>query len=342
MSGLEVSPVPHTQTRSAADNLLGRPIKNLPEETYVRLEDTAHDLYLRIAAKSRFPINRLRITKASDGSTVPNARDVTVEDAGLFEQSSIFVKDLGAARFGCISSGALLTPATGPQIAWRTVFLIEYLGPMLIHPLVYCLRQVVYRNPSPRSPYPPPSTSAQLSLAFIVIHFIKRELETLYVHRFSAATMPVLNIFKNSAHYWLLAGLNIALFTYSPGEYSPTSHNAPSWWLGLATILYVVGEVGNFSAHLTLKGLRTQGGTERGIPAGGVFSLVPVTCPNYFFETLAWLGIWATNRSLSTAVFIVPATYQMAVWARKKEKRYRSEFGDKYKRKRYSMLPGIV
>ena len=73
----------------------GKPIKNLPEETYVKPDDNAHDLYLRIAAKSRFPINRLRITKASDGAAVPNARDVTVEEIGLFDQSSLFVKDLG-------------------------------------------------------------------------------------------------------------------------------------------------------------------------------------------------------------------------------------------------------
>ena len=76
-------------------SFVGKPIKHLPEQTYVKLEDNAHDLYLRIAAKSRFPINRLRITKASDGAAIPNARDVSVEDIGLFDQSSIFVKDLG-------------------------------------------------------------------------------------------------------------------------------------------------------------------------------------------------------------------------------------------------------
>ncbi|KAL9054286.1 MAG: hypothetical protein Q9162_004244 [Coniocarpon cinnabarinum] len=293
-----------------------KPIKNLPQETYVKLDDNPHDLYLRIAAKSRFPINRLRITKASDGGAIPNARNVTVEDVGLFEQSTVFVKDLG------------------PQIAWRTVFLIEYLGPILIHPLIFGLRQTIYRNPDRAAEFPPPTRSAQLSLAFILLHFIKRELETLYVHRFSAATMPLFNIFKNSAHYWLLAGLNIALFTYSPAAYSPTSHEAPDWWLALAATLFTVGELGNLSAHLTLKNLRTEGGKERGIPSGGFFSLVPVTCPNYFFETIAWLGIWAANRSLSTAVFLVFAFYQMAVWARKKEKRYRAEFGHKYPRNR--------
>ncbi len=47
------------------------------------------------------------------------------------------------------------------------------------------------------------------------------------------------------------------------------------------------------------------------------------------------------NRSLSTVLFIVVAGAQMGLWAQKKERKYRKEFGDKYKRKRYGFLPGI-
>lgn len=110
----------------------------------------------------------------------------------------------------------------------------------------------------------------------------------------------------------------------------------------MATLLFVVGELGNLSAHVTLRSLRSQGGTERGIPRGGVFNLVPVTCPNYFFETVAWLGIWAANRSWSTAIFLSFALYQMTVWAWKKEKKYRQEFGSRYKKRRFTMLPGLI
>jgi len=107
-----------------------------------------------------------------------------------------------------------------------------------------------------------------------------------------------------------------------------------------AILLFLVGELGNLSAHLTLRGLRSSGGTERGIPKGLGFGLV--TCPNYMFETIAWVGIWLATWSLSTGVFIVIAVAQMAAWAKKKERRYRKEFGDKYQRKRFAMLPGLV
>ena len=233
-------------------------------------------------------------------------------------------------------------PRPGPQIAWRTVFIIEYLGPLIFHPLIFGLRQIIYRNPDPSWSFPAASSSAKLSCLFITLHFLKRELETIFVHRFSSATMPQFNIFKNSAHYWLFAGLNIALFTYSPADFSPTSRNVPDWWLAIATLLFGIGELGNLSAHLTLRKLRSEGGAERGIPHGGVFDLVPVTCPNYFFETIAWLGIWAANRSLSTGLFLVIALVQMALWAWKKEKRYRHEFGSRYKKKRFAMLPPLI
>ena len=225
----------------------------------------------------------------------------------------------------------------GPQIAWRTVFLVEYLGPLLVHPIIYYLRPYLYKNPS-IGDFPQPSTVQMLSLVLISVHFAKREVETLFVHRFSSSTMPFFNIFKNSAHYWVLAGANIAYFVYSPSSYAAMELNPLVVYPGL--LLFAVGELGNFNAHLILRGLRSSGGTERGIPKGLGFGAV--TCPNYMFETMAWIGIVMVTASLSTALFATVGVAQMIPWALKKERNLRREFGDKYKSKRYSMLPGII
>ena len=228
--------------------------------------------------------------------------------------------------------GLSLTFPPGAQIAWRTVFIIEYAGPLLIHPLFYFLRQYIYKD-APAEP----STLQTLSCVTITLHFLKRELETLFVHRFSNATMPMTNIFKNSAHYWLLSGLLIAYFTYSPTSATAAASIPVITYPALT--LYTFGELANLNTHLVLRSLRSSGGTERGVPKGLGFDWV--TCPNYLFESMAWVAILLINRSWSTAVFIAVAVGQMALWAKKKENRYRKELGGKYKKKRYAMIPGV-
>jgi len=291
----------------------GRPIKGLPESITVDSDAPASEIFRKVASVSKFSIHRLRVTKGSDGSAIPNGAGVTVHETGLRNKSAIDVKDLGA------------------QISWRTVFIVEYLGPLLIHPLMYLARPYIYGTNAP-------ATQLQkLTLLMCVLHFAKREFETLFVHRFSSATMPASNIVKNSGYYWVLSGFNLAYWSYGPNSPAARASNPLIAYVGVA--LFVIGEICNYSNHLTLKNLRRPGSTDRGIPQGLGFNLV--TCPNYMFEAIAWIGVALVNRSLSTIVFIIVAVGQMGVWAWKKERRYRKEFGDKYKRKRYAILPGI-
>ncbi|KAG8531201.1 uncharacterized protein KY384_004559 [Bacidia gigantensis] len=288
----------------------GRPVKKLPEETIVVSSEPTSELYKQIALQSGASVHRLRITKGSDGALVPNDTGMLVQTTGLRQQSTIYVKDLG------------------PQIRWRTVFLVEYLGPILIHPAFYSF----FTKNGEGASY-----TQTLTLILVVTHFLKRELETLFIHRFSASTMPTSNIFKNSAHYWLLSGVNMAFWIYRQSFYGKSGPSPIVTSLGLA--LFVLGELGNLSTHLTLRGLRSSGGKERGIPQGLGFDWV--TCPNYMFEVVAWLGVALVSLNWSTVLFAIVATGQMGVWAKKKEARYRKEFGGTYKRKRYAILPGI-
>lgn len=151
--------------------------------------------------------------------------------------------------------------------------------------------------------------------------------------------MPVRNIFKNSAHYWLLAGFNIAYWVFRPDAAATTSEpNTALVYIGLA--LFVFGELANLNAHYILRDLRRPGTTERGIPSGFGFNLV--TCPNYMFEILAWLGVFLVSQlNLSVLLFTIIGGIQMWSWAWKKEKRYRKDFGDKYKKKRTVLLAYI-
>ncbi|KAK8086381.1 enoyl reductase [Apiospora phragmitis] len=231
----------------------------------------------------------------------------------------------------------LLVKDLGPQLAWRTVFLIEYFGPLLFHPIFLGLRNYIYPAlyPYVKGFVPVPnhdggalSVSQQITFACVMLHFLKREFETAFIHKFSASTMPVANVFRNSFFYWAVAGL-LAAF-----EAENLSIDA----LGLA--LYCFGEFMNFRVHYYLSTLRSPGGTERKIPRGLGFELV--TSPNYMYEILSWIGVILISRSPSVALFIAVGSMYMFTWGKGKERAYRKEFGDKYKKKRFVMLPGLL
>ncbi len=174
--------------------------------------------------------------------------------------------------------------------------------------------------------------------ALFHLHFLKREYETIFVHKFSANTMPVHNIVRNSAFYWIMAGLLCALDIYAPGNLSSRDELVPLDYVGLG--LFAIGETCNWVVHQHLASLRKPGGTEKGIPNCIGSNLV--TSPNYMFEVLAWSGVIMISRSWAVVLFISTGIVYMRDWSRGKEKALRKEFGDKYKKKRYTMLPGLI
>lgn len=70
-------------------------MKNLPEELPTSTASTASDLYTQLAFRSASSVHRLRITKGSDGTLIPNSAELSVEQTGLRDQSILYVKDLG-------------------------------------------------------------------------------------------------------------------------------------------------------------------------------------------------------------------------------------------------------
>ncbi|RYC64746.1 hypothetical protein CHU98_g1481 [Xylaria longipes] len=215
----------------------GKPIRSLPAQVSLQSSDTTQSLYHQIAKASGYSPQRLRISLGEDGSQViENSAKSTLTSMGAVGSTDIFVKDLG------------------PQIDWRTVYVIEYLGPLIIHPLIYALRLT---HPTP---------SQTLTLYMIMAQFLKRELET--------------------------------------------------------------------------RSFRPAGTTLRRVPSGIGFGWV--TCPNYMFETLAWIGVLLVSRSWAVLVFLIVGVAQMKAWATKKEKRYRREFPVDYVPKKYGIMPGIL
>ncbi|CAN8061697.1 unnamed protein product [Agarophyton chilense] len=251
--------------------------------------------------------DRQRFYAKQDSSTAKKPAAISAEDV-LADGCTLVFKDLG------------------PQILWKTVFVVEYLGPLLLYPLFYIQPSWIYG-----SSYPPVSPEArEVQLAALIawtFHYAKREFETLFIHRFSHATMPLRNLFKNSSYYWGFAAY-VAYFVNHP-LYTPPS--VGQMVVGMS-IFYLM-EFGNFGAHWTLRMLRPPGTKVRKIPRGGLFEFV--SCPNYTMEIMSWLGFNIMTKTIPGILFMLAGAFQMLVWAQGKHRRYKKEFDGKGNRPLY-------
>ncbi|BGP49305.1 Very-long-chain enoyl-CoA reductase [Rhodotorula kratochvilovae] len=292
-----------------------KPRSNKPSKRFPLTVDlpaapaTVGQLKSAIAAQAKVSVHRQRITTAD--KKVLDDDDTPLADYGVHDGDHLDFKDLG------------------PQVAWKTVFLTEYFGPLFIHPAFYFGSKLIYRQEFQHS------RMQQVALAMVLVHYAKRELETLFVHRFSSATMPLLNLFKNSGHYWGLSGVLLAVPLYGPWNGAARlagTVQATDAWLWGWTALWAYAELSNLVTHLNLASLRPKGTKTRAIPTGYGFNLV--SCANYWFESVAWAAFTGLTLSWASAGFTAVAVAQMYVWAVKKHRRYRKEFGDKYPRGR--------
>ncbi|KAI1781202.1 3-oxo-5-alpha-steroid 4-dehydrogenase-domain-containing protein [Hypoxylon cercidicola] len=321
-------------------------------------------LSLKVTARSRKGLKSLPSSvELPDNATIDDAKIAIAKAAKVSDYNRIGIfdpvskktfkdrKSLLRDQSAVMKNGELLVKNLGPQIGWQLVYFLEYLGPLLFHPFFYGVREQLYPAVYPliKNVVPTPVTrtgelsfAQQAGFAMIILHFIKRELETLFLHKFSANTMPFNYVFRNSFFYWAAAGLLGALELYAPFSpaalVEPTPANDYVSYLGMA--LYVFGELANFDVHYYLAHIRKPGETARKLPRGHGFGLV--TCPNYMFEIVAWIGILLVTRSPSLLLFFVIGCYYMYTWGWGKEKAYRQQFGDKYKKKRHVMLPGLL
>ncbi|KAJ8923674.1 hypothetical protein NQ315_010254 [Exocentrus adspersus] len=281
---------------------------SIPESAKVR------DIKKEIARISKLSVERQSIRSEARGKDVKD--DLSIEN--LANTRKVFVKDLGL------------------QIGWNTVFLLEYAGPFIIYGLVAYRPWLLYGAQAKGTEL---STTAKIALGCWSIHYLKRILETLFVHRFSHGTMPIRNLFKNCGYYWGFC-LYVAFHVNHP-LFTPPSPLQQA--IGLA--IFAVCEIGNLSTHILLRNLRPAGTTLRKIPVPNNFPLTKlfnlVSCPNYTYEVGSWIGFTILTSCVPAAIFTLAGFYQMAVWALGKHRNYRKEFPN-YPKQRKAIIPFIL
>jgi very-long-chain enoyl-CoA reductase len=185
------------------------------------------------------------------------------------------------------SKFSTLSPGSG--VSGRTGMLIIYLPSLVL--LCGLLIRAAHLS----------SSRDLLVKGLLVVHFLKRVLETLFVHKYSGNVAIATSSFIG-VYYSLVSALLSSLHCNQPRDSAA--------FVGVG--LFVVGQLGNLYHHVLLSNLRRGPSSDRKsayvVPRGGFFEYV--TMPHYFFELIAWLGVAVCTQQLTALlIFTSMASY---------------------------------
>ena len=149
---------------------------------------------------------------------------------------------------------------------------------------------------------PTPSLAAVLC----AIHFAKRCLEVLFLHKYSGRTDKATPT-QISVYYTLMT----ILVVYASGGNIDKDSGDNSNMMMCGTVLFAIGIIGNFYHHYLLAALRSKNTSTMAkyvAPRGGLFNYVAT--PHYLFELIGWLGIAICSNHLNVYLtFVCMSSY---------------------------------
>ena len=286
------------------------------------VKDLKKRIYEVLSLNGKINLNRLGLFYSTNKNDRKNKFALSEDNKQLLyydnisdENTIIYVKDIG------------------PQISYKLVYIIEYLGP-LFFTLIFFLR--LYKVKSSKN-----ENIQTIQLFYFLMstfHYVKRILETLFIHIFSRDTMPLKNLFKNCAYYWGLYGILCCYFIFHP-NYTPIN-----FLLGLRYIFVMFffnAEIKNLKCHIILRDLKKYNNGKKA-PPPNKDGFEVCTCANYFWEFLAWFCFSIFSLHWSIILFTCCGFYQMKEWALKKHKILNEVYGDKYPKNRKAFIPYFI
>ncbi|KZP22662.1 hypothetical protein FIBSPDRAFT_931046 [Athelia psychrophila] len=181
----------------------------------------------------------------------------------------------------------------GPQIGWKTVFLIECAGSLLIHPAFYHRLRLVYAQDVQHA-----SCEIRLRIRHAPSSNVNSRPSLSIASPMTPAQIPT--------HYHPGFGLAIAAAACSPTSAAGSSYiagtireNPNLLWASAYLARVQWAELLNLHTHITTKNLHPHG--------YDVDRLFSISISNCFFELIGWAGIAGTIGSWAASTFAVVA-----------------------------------
>jgi len=223
----------------------------------------------------------------------------------------------------------------GPQINYRLVYILEYLGPLVFSIIFFARYALIYMKNNPDKQL---QTHILCYFFMTLFHYSKRIIESLFVHIFSRTTMPLQNLFKNCAYYWGIFGILCGYTLFNPYSKDLTWFKVPRYFF---IAFFFSAEIKNLQTHIILREVKIKGKGKKYMPPKREgFELC--TCANYMWEFFAWVSFSIFSCNIFVIIFTICGFLQMKQWALKKHKDMKRVFGEKYSKDIYAFIPYYI
>ena len=223
----------------------------------------------------------------------------------------------------------------GPQINYKLVYVLEYLGPLAFSLIFFIRYLYVFKEVNPGKSY---QTHIIIYFIMTFFHYSKRIVESLYVHIFSRTTMPLQNLFKNCAYYWGIFGILCGYTLFSPYSKDLTFLKVVRYFF---VLFFFSAELKNLKTHVLLREIKLKGKGKKYMPPR-IEGFELVTCANYMWEFFAWVSFSIFSLNIFVIIFTICGFIQMKEWALKKHRDMRNAYGDKYPKNIFAFIPYFV
>ena len=223
----------------------------------------------------------------------------------------------------------------GPQINYKLVYVLEYLGPLVFSILFFIRYAIFYMKNNPEKNL---QTHVICYFLMSVFHYSKRIAESLLVHIFSRTTMPLQNLFKNCAYYWGIFGILCGYTLFNPYSKDLTFLVIPRYFF---IMFFLSAELKNLKTHMILRDIKIKGKGKKYMPPK-IEGFELVTCANYMWEFFAWISFSVFSLNIFVIIFTICGFLQMKQWALKKHSDMKKAYGDKYDKKIFAFIPYFV